>query len=781
MIGDAMVGIAQRERGTARPVGWFNQLESFLSRELAPNSRKLRSALRLSTIGTVGAGVIASCHIHSEFGTYLVWLLVGAGPMMSLRTALTFLVAEAVCLTGSVMMARALAETPWLMLGFVFLAFSFSTYLGTVWKLGAPLLLIEVVCLNTFYGVVFAPQQIGWDAANDFGGSVIAFGVMVLFDNWLWPDPGEGILMKAMGASVARARVRFLEAAGFYLDHAGARRPPVPPPTSDLPALLTLLDQAVAEGVSEHRGAILLAAITRVARIALEVDRSILAVRDAVRGEIRSMVRSELESTVEATANALRDFATALPTEIPVGPDNPPPSSVIVARSAMDALSARVRQVRPVYVRTASSAEIEDFASFTDSLAAMIRHLERLIDEPPRLLDALPAKPTPRLTAPPDPAAIRYSLKVGLCIVVGYTIGLVAHRAELSTVLTTVLITALPTYGASLRKMILRIVGATLGGAVSLVTIMIVSPNFETLPAYMIAVFVVFYISAYSALGSGRIAYAGKQIGTTFALVFAGLSPSVEIYEPLWRIWSILLGTLVAGTIDFMVWPEYAGDSLLPRLRMVIGETLALMPGGAAAATEDGIQQANSNTMRILAEILGVAEDAQVEGRSSRVDHNAIVEAASYVRRIANRLSTMAHGHLVAPSPPLDPVTERERADALAVLRHQLESWLELLNGPRAPTAEAARSVAQVHSAQNMAGPLNEFARRLEEDQFSRLRSWTTEQRRMILAELQSLRRLEYLMTQLNRWLAQVPGTASTPAASIRQRQNIRPVPARPE
>jgi len=777
-----MGSISAREPGTARPSGRVSQFGTFLSRELAPNSRKLRSALRLTTIGTVGAGLIAGSHIHSEVGTYIVWLLVGAGPMMSLRTALTFLVAEAACLTGSVMMARALAETPWLMLGFLFLVFSFSTYLGTLWKLGAPLLLIEVVCLDIFYGVVFAPEQIGWDAANAFGGSVIAFGVMVLFDNWLWPDPGEGILMKALGASVARARVRFLEAAGFYLDHDGAQRPPLPPPTSDLPAHLTLLDQAVAEGLSAHRRAILLAAITRVARISLEVDRSIFAVRDGVRGEMQSMVRPELESTVAAIANALHDFATALPNEIQVGPDNPPPPSATSAQTAMEALSARLLQLRPVYVRTVSSGQIEDFASFTDSLAALTRLLERLLDGPPGMADASPATPAPRLAAArPDPAAIRYSLKVGLSIVVGYTIGVVAHRPDLSTILTTVLITALPTYGASLRKMNLRIIGAILGGAVTLLTIIIVSPNFETLPAYMIVVFIVFYFSGYSALSSGRIAYAGKQIGTTFALVFAGLSPSVEIYEPLWRIWSILLGTVVAGTIDFLVWPQYAGDSLLPRLRTVVGETLALIPGGSATSSEDGIQRANSNTMRILAEILGVAEDAQVEGRTSLVDHNAIVEAASFLRRIANRLSSIANGRIVAPSPPLDPSTETARTDTLAVVRRQLQSWLDLLSGPNARSGEAFRAIAQMHSADDLAGPVKQFALRLEEDQFRRIRSWTTDQRRVILAELQSMRRLEFLMPELNRWLAQVPGRASTSAAPIQQRQNIGPAQVRPE
>jgi hypothetical protein len=776
-----MVSRAKGELGPGRAFGWVDQLGTLLSRELAPTSRKIRTALRLTTIGTVGAGVIAACHIHSEVGTYIVWLLVGAGPMMSLRRAGIFLIAEAVCLTASVMMARALAETPWLMLSFLFLAFSFSTYLGTIWKLGAPLLLIEVVCLDTFYGVVFAPEQIGWDAANAFGGSVIAFGVMVLFDNWLWPDPGEGILMKALGASVARARLRFLEAADFYLGHERARRPPLPAPTSDLPAHLTLLEQAVAEGVSEHRRAILLAAITRAARIGLEVDRVIFAVRHAVQGEIRAMARPELESTVEAIASALGDFARTLPSEIPVGPDKPPPASGTRARTAMDALSARIVQLRPVYLRTASSAEIEDFASFTDSLSVLTRLVERLLDEPPRLPDASSTQLVPRLTDPPDPAATRYSLKVGLCVVVGYTIGIVAHRPDLSTILTTVLITALPTYGASLRKMILRIVGATLGGAVSLLTIIIVSPNFETLPAYMIAVFTVFYISSYSSLSSGRIAYAGKQIGTTFTLVFAGLSPSIEIYEPLWRIWSILLGTLVAGTIDFVILPEYAGDSLVPRLRRVIRETLALAPGGAAADTEDGIQQANSQTMRILAEILGVADDAQVEGRASLVDHNAIVEAASHLRRIANRLSYIATGRIVAPPPRLDPSTERARDDALALVRRQLQSWLDFFSGPDALGGEAARSIAQAHSADDMAGPVNQFAARLEEDEFSRLQSWTVDQRRMILAELQSMRRLEFLMSELNRWLAEIPGKASTSPSPIQQHQNIRPLPAPPE
>ena len=763
-----MAGLAEPELRLAQPSGWLDQLSALLARELAPSSRKFRTALRLATIGTVGAGLIASCHVNNQLGTYLVWLLVGAGPMMSPRKASAFLIAETLVLASSVVMAGILAETPWLMLPFLFAAISFSTYVGTIRNLGAGLLLIQVVCLSIFYGVMFEPGDIGWAAAGAFGGSVIAFGTIVLFDNWLWPDRGEEILLESLGASVARARSLLLEAANFYLDRRGAPRPPVPPPTSDLPAHMDFLSRAVAEGVSEHRHAILLAAITRVARINLDVDRLTFAARQDVPGEVRAMVRPEIQASVEAIAAVFEELARELPTHIAVGVDQPPPASRTRARSAMEVLSARVIQVRPAYIGRVSSAELENFASFTDSLVALTGHIERLLDEPPQPPATAPSnRAVPRLTDAPDPALVRYSMKVGLCVVIAYVIGLLTQRADLSTILTTVLITALPTYGAALRKMILRIVGALIGGAVSLLAIIIVTPNFETLPAYLLAVFIVFYVSAYSSLTSGRVAYAGKQIGTTFALVFAGLSPALGVYEPLWRIWGILLGTVVVAIVTLLLWPEYAGDSLLPRLRKVIRDTLALAPGGSAADTEDNIQQANADTMRILAEILHIADDAQMEGRTSMVNHNAIVEAAGTLRRIANRLASIATGRIVTPVPQLDPVTESAREVVLDAIRRHLQSWLDFFSGADSLSAPAAQAVARAQSPDDLAMPLEQFSSRLEEREFARIASWAIDHRRAILTELHSMRRLEYLLSQSNRWLAQIPGPASNPVSRM--------------
>jgi uncharacterized membrane protein YccC len=737
----------------------LDQLEALVARELAPSARKIRTALRISTIVTIAIGLDASCHVNSPLGAVIVWLLAGAGPMMSIRKAVAWQIAVMLALISSVIMARAFVETAWLMLPFLFAWIFLTTYVGTARKLGVPLVVIQIVCLITFYGVVFAPQEIGWNAAAVFAGSAIAFGVIVLFDNWLWPDRSEPMLLSSLAASLARARSRFLKASDFFLAGESASRPPLPPPTSDLPAHMALLDQAMAEGASEHRRAILLAGITLVARLGLEVDRFVTTARDDLPRDIRTRVRGELQAAVNAIAAAFDEFSHELPGLIAMGVDRKPPASPTPLRSAMDILEARVVEIRAAYIGKSTPAEIENFAAFIDSLAVLARRIERPLNEPPRPPAAhLSHGAVPRLTDHPDPALVRYCLKVALCTVVGYMVGLITQREDLFIILVAVITTASPTYGATLQKMSLRITGAVIGGVVSLLTIIIVSPNFETLPAYMLTVFIVFAAAAYSSLGSARTSFAGKQAGIIFALVFVGLSSSVDIYEPLWRIWGVLLGDFVVAIVFFILWPEYSGDSLVPRLQRVIGDTLALAPGGAASNSEDQIQHTNSETMRALTEILQVAADAQLEGRASAVDHNAIVEAAGTLRRIANALSSIATGRILTQMPQLDPETESARARVFDAIRQQLRSWLDFFSGAECLGASAARAVAQKHSGDELAEPLNEFSSRLEEGGFSRLASWPLEPRRTMIAELQSMRRLEILFSELNRYLADIPG-----------------------
>ena len=206
-----MAGFAKPDLHLPPLPGLFDQLAAMLARELAPSSRKFRTALCMTTIAALGAASVAICHVNHQLGTYIVWLLVGGGPMMSPRKATAFLIAEAIALSASSVMAGILMETPWLILPSLFAPRSLMTYVWATRNLGSALLLIQVVRLDTFYTVVFAPDQIGWGAAGAFGGSVIVFGLIVLFDNWLWLDRGEEILLESLSASVARDRSRLTE------------------------------------------------------------------------------------------------------------------------------------------------------------------------------------------------------------------------------------------------------------------------------------------------------------------------------------------------------------------------------------------------------------------------------------------------------------------------------------------------------------------------------------------------------------------------------------------
>jgi hypothetical protein len=165
----------------------------------------------------------------------LAWALVGAaGPMMSPRSAGALLIAQAFVLASSVVMGRLLVEAPWLNLAFLFTLFSFSTYVGTIYRLGATIILIQVSSLFTLYLVVFDPQQVGWFAAGAFGGNAIAFGVILLFDKWLWPDPAEAKLLESLAIAIGNTRLRLGRASNYYLNGESAARPSFPPPSSDL-------------------------------------------------------------------------------------------------------------------------------------------------------------------------------------------------------------------------------------------------------------------------------------------------------------------------------------------------------------------------------------------------------------------------------------------------------------------------------------------------------------------------------------------------------------------
>ena len=61
--------LSSRSVFSARPrTRWLDWLVALVVEELTPNSRRLRTTLRMAVIGTVGAALMAACHVQNQLG-----------------------------------------------------------------------------------------------------------------------------------------------------------------------------------------------------------------------------------------------------------------------------------------------------------------------------------------------------------------------------------------------------------------------------------------------------------------------------------------------------------------------------------------------------------------------------------------------------------------------------------------------------------------------------------------------------------------------------------------
>jgi uncharacterized membrane protein YccC len=201
------------------------------------------------------------------------------------------------------------------------------------------------------------------------------------------------------------------------------------------------------------------------------------------------------------------------------------------------------------------------------------------------------------------------------------------------------------TYGGVIRKTLLRLAGCLAGGLAAFGAMIIVSQNFDSLVAYMMAIFVVTMFSTYVAQSSEWLGYAGIQVGITFLICYVGLGPSSNIYAPLWRLWGIVLGVLTTGFVFLFLFPEYAADKLIDALDRLARTTLALgreiFQGEITAARTAVVDRALSEN---LLEVLNMADQARLEGQRGAANSTAAIESASTLIRIAYRFQVISRG-----------------------------------------------------------------------------------------------------------------------------------------
>ncbi len=189
------------------------------------------------------------------------------------------------------------------------------------------------------------------------------------------------------------------------------------------------------------------------------------------------------------------------------------------------------------------------FTSFQS--AGIYATLPRVTDRPKKLLAAALLKPE----------HIKFGLRGCLAASLCYVIYNALDWPGISTSVTTCLLTALTTVGASHQKQFLRFAGAVVGGVVlGFGAQIFVLPNLDSIDSFTVLIIVVATTAAWFATASSRLSYFGVQIAVAFYLINLQefkIQTSLEVARD--RVVGILLGLTMMYLAFDRFWSVPAG------------------------------------------------------------------------------------------------------------------------------------------------------------------------------------------------------------------------------
>lgn len=178
--------------------------------------------------------------------------------------------------------------------------------------------------------------------------------------------------------------------------------------------------------------------------------------------------------------------------------------------------------------------------------------------------------PVPFLVAPDayrNPIYFKFVMKALLATLLCYLLYNSIDWPGIHTIMLTSVITSLPTVGASTQKAVLRLAGCLVGAVFSILAMVLVEPHIVSLVGLLCMSLPVIALSAWVGAGSDRSAYAGTQIMFCFALtLLEDFGPIYDLTLVRDRIVGIVLGVVIATTIQTLIWPEHERHELRKQL-----------------------------------------------------------------------------------------------------------------------------------------------------------------------------------------------------------------------
>jgi hypothetical protein len=171
-------------------------------------------------------------------------------------------------------------------------------------------------------------------------------------------------------------------------------------------------------------------------------------------------------------------------------------------------------------------------------------------------------------------------------------------------------------------------------------------------------------LMTYIGEGGGILSYLAIG-GTAFVIAYSGPGPRSDVLESIWSVWGISFGMIIRAALT-LLWREHSYRTLAEEFETPLAALLELIH-----TTEDtsNTPRRTAATMRVAESIqamLGVANDALLEGRSAGIDPNNLIDSLDTLLRLALMFSRADLGTAVSAS-----VTD--------AIRWRLEAWLEKL------------------------------------------------------------------------------------------------------
>lgn len=597
--------------------------------------------------------------------------------------------------------------------------------------------------------IVLGPAVAGQEAVETLAfqrASMVGIGILLVFlvDSLFWPVRAE---LRARQSLAARARqlggVLRNVVAGSVETPAGDSAEPSRRP-SELASQLALVNSARTEiGVTRERADALLQLtllLETLASRARLLAQPIEAAEFSGPGERDLLAaRNELGRLVE---EALQETSSALSTA-----RAPRPFSEDIRRALLDLDGARERAVQ----RRGWSRAAEGRASDLRDLVSVLCTVEALLSSQPTQT-SVEAETHPRRQWRPDPFRTKVALRTGIATVAALLVPMALGWPMNTLVVPVAFMLTSLTRGAVVQTLTALAAVVALGWLFADLVLVYLTPTVDRAPFAMALAFVIGAALAYVGTSRPRLAMLPSFGGLiAFLSVFGGPGAPTNVYGSYNTVCYIALAMGIGWLFSQSMWPATAAG--LFRQRMAT--QLELCRETIRDAGTDG----ERNRRRRAGELIRayVQQSMQIVPLHAQAVHEPVERGLDEARRVAIlALAMELVDATLGDRPGAIAAVADGNGEALRPLREALHDEGEVLLANLQRTIDALRGVP-TGEALDLDG-----AQRRVEDQLAALRqnpaahpAMNDEERRRVLVEVDTRRRLASRLLAIDRWHAE--------------------------